>query len=372
MKNKWILQATILGLSFFLAILLVKPIGVSTQFSVLSGKLHYAMDKIAGEGNLITMDDSTKSGYRSTNAYYNRDGGKLAKSIANGIDKDLAFFTSIFAGAFLAKKIHENIRKRKVEEVKIKEQITFLQGVQSFIAGLLLLYGARLADGCTSGHMMSGMMQSSLSGFLFAGIVFMVAIPVAIRGGRKMILSIFLGLCFGAALYIVGANNNRNILDMLRLRYMVIGKMIFFAIGLGATLTGIFAQAGILDISHFHIKTLHGGVALGALIFGVGFGMIGRCPGTCPVAMGSGYLKKGLITFVGGLTGAFLFSLSYGIWEQLGIFSFFNLKKLTLFHVSDQYPSLFSLSYPGLIGMGIVFMAAAVMIPHTIRKQERI
>ena len=49
-----------------------------------------------------------------------------------------------------------------------------------FISGFLLLYGARFAGGCTSGHMMSGMMQSSLSGYVFAGVVFLVAIPTAI------------------------------------------------------------------------------------------------------------------------------------------------------------------------------------------------
>lgn len=33
-----------------------------------------------------------------------------------------------------------------------------------FFAGILVLFGARLAGGCNSGHMMSGMMQTSLSG----------------------------------------------------------------------------------------------------------------------------------------------------------------------------------------------------------------
>ena len=37
-----------------------------------------------------------------------------------------------------------------------------------------------MADGCTSGHMMSGMMQGSVSGYIFAGAVFIVAIPVAL------------------------------------------------------------------------------------------------------------------------------------------------------------------------------------------------
>lgn len=184
-----------------------------------------------------------------------------------------------------------------------------------------------------------------------------------------MILSIVLGLCFGAALYIVGANNNRNILDMLRLRNMEIGKMIFFAIGLGATLTGASASIGLLDISHFQVKTLHAGVLLGGLIFGIGFGMIGRCPGTCPVAMGGGYFKRGCITFLGGLAGAFLFSLSYGKLEQMGLFTLFNFEKITLFQISDKFPSLLTISYPGLMAMGICFMVGAILLPRRIRKK---
>ena len=52
--------------------------------------------------------------------------------------------------------------------------------VLPFIGGILLLYGARMAGGCTSGHMMSGMMQGSVSGYAFAASVFVIAIPTAI------------------------------------------------------------------------------------------------------------------------------------------------------------------------------------------------
>ena len=40
--------------------------------------------------------------------------------------------------------------------------------VAAFAGGFVVLYGARLAGGCTSGHMMSGMMQTALSGYIFA------------------------------------------------------------------------------------------------------------------------------------------------------------------------------------------------------------
>ncbi|WP_422158141.1 YeeE/YedE thiosulfate transporter family protein [Lentibacter algarum] len=47
------------------------------------------------------------------------------------------------------------------------------------------LPGARLAGGCTSGHMMSGMMQTAVSGYLFAAGAFAAAVPVALMMYRK-------------------------------------------------------------------------------------------------------------------------------------------------------------------------------------------
>jgi len=53
------------------------------------------------------------------------------------------------------------------------------------LGGFIVLYGARLAGGCTSGHMMSGMMQTAVSGYLFAAGAFAAAVPVALMMYRK-------------------------------------------------------------------------------------------------------------------------------------------------------------------------------------------
>mgnify|MGYP000032165825 CR=1 FL=1 len=55
----------------------------------------------------------------------------------------------------------------------------------AFGAGFLVLYGARLAGGCTSGHMMSGLMQTAVSGYIFSAGVFDVGIPPAIVAFRR-------------------------------------------------------------------------------------------------------------------------------------------------------------------------------------------
>jgi len=50
---------------------------------------------------------------------------------------------------------------------------------RAFLGGFLVLFGARLADGCTSGHVITGMTQLATASFLFAAAVFAVGIPAA-------------------------------------------------------------------------------------------------------------------------------------------------------------------------------------------------
>lgn len=55
----------------------------------------------------------------------------------------------------------------------------------SFAGGFLILFGARLAGGCTSGHVITGFTQLATASFLFAGAVFAVGIPVAMFMKRR-------------------------------------------------------------------------------------------------------------------------------------------------------------------------------------------
>ncbi|BAD41281.1 YeeE/YedE thiosulfate transporter family protein [Symbiobacterium thermophilum] len=55
----------------------------------------------------------------------------------------------------------------------------------AFVGGFLVLFGARMAGGCTTGHVLSGMSQLSVSGFLFAAAVFAGGIPTALLLKRR-------------------------------------------------------------------------------------------------------------------------------------------------------------------------------------------
>lgn len=180
-NNSWIKGAVVLGLSFFIAIFLVKPVGVSTQFSVLSGIIHSSIDK-----DVITKDPSRESGYKSTNAYYDKNDGKLAEEIKEPLNYSNIFVLSIPVGsligfALLKKKTEKRKVDEEIENCEISKNTPILSTyVIPFVGGFILLFGARMADGCTSGHMMSGMMQGSVSGYVFAASAFATAIPTAI------------------------------------------------------------------------------------------------------------------------------------------------------------------------------------------------
>lgn len=61
--------------------------------------------------------------------------------------------------------IHDNWRKHKGTSNSGRI-------IWAFIGGFLLVFGARMAGGCTSGHIISGGVQLALSSYLFAIFVF--------------------------------------------------------------------------------------------------------------------------------------------------------------------------------------------------------
>ena len=177
----WPLAGILLAVAFLAAIAFVKPIGVSTQFVIFDGII---WDLI--QPDTIVIDETAKTGFASPNAYLNKSGGKYAHSIANPVNYSFIFVISMIVGAFLSVllkgvKPHNSLEKAMPPVWSDNfGQSTKKRYIWSFIAGFIVLFGARLAGGCTSGHMMSGIMQTALSGYLFAASAFATAIPLAL------------------------------------------------------------------------------------------------------------------------------------------------------------------------------------------------
>ncbi|MEM7498646.1 MAG: YeeE/YedE thiosulfate transporter family protein [Pseudomonadota bacterium] len=176
MTLDWKLGGLSLGLVFFLAVLLVKPIGVSTQFVILDGILWDAF--VPG---VVTETDG---GYTSSNPYLAKSDGKYAKAVANPLVYSFVFVIAMLLGGALSAWQRGGIgaAERRVPALWRAHfgQSAVRRAAAAFVGGFIVLYGARLAGGCTSGHMMSGMMQTALSGFVFAAGAFAAAIPTAL------------------------------------------------------------------------------------------------------------------------------------------------------------------------------------------------
>ncbi len=182
----WYMGGVLLAMAFFTAVLLVKPIGVSTQFVIADGLIWNMLD-----ADVITESDSAKSGYESSNAYLNKSGGKYAANIANPLNYSFVFVLAMMAGSFLSTLLGgdkpQSPADREMPSVW-RERFganPALRYIAVFVAGFLVLFGARLAGGCTSGHMMSGMMQTAISGYLFSLGAFATALPLAIIMFKK-------------------------------------------------------------------------------------------------------------------------------------------------------------------------------------------
>jgi len=75
------------------------------------------------------------------------------------------FFTAIFVTKSFRLSVVPTAWK------KYKNDSVLSRLIWSFVSGFFLIIGARLAGGCTSGHFLSGMSQTAISGMIFGGVV---------------------------------------------------------------------------------------------------------------------------------------------------------------------------------------------------------
>ena len=182
----WLSGGIFLGLAFLLAVAMAKPVGVSTQFVIFDAMLG---DMV--HDTWVVVDANNNETYHSSNAYLDASGGKLATEAADPFNYGFLFLAGLMLGAFISSRAggpKANGADRFAPAV-FRRRFGSSRGKRyavAFISGVLVLFGARLAGGCTSGHMMSGMMQTALSGYLFTAGLFLTAVPLALAiFGRK-------------------------------------------------------------------------------------------------------------------------------------------------------------------------------------------
>lgn len=143
----WASLGIIFGLLSAAAIALWGPIGVSGTYPRFVGSLsrRVAPDFAAANPYLVKM-------------------GTL-------VTPETMLVLGLLVGGFLAARLGRS-RAPAVEIVHAAETTNARRYADAFVGGFLILFGARLAGGCTSGHIISGMSQLAVSSTIFAAAVF--------------------------------------------------------------------------------------------------------------------------------------------------------------------------------------------------------
>ncbi len=85
---------------------------------------------------------------------------------------ELYFLLGALIGGFLAAVFSGDFKVKLIPDLwrQVKGEGAGKRILWAFVGGFYLIFGARLAGGCTSGHILSGGMQLAVSSLLFAGV----------------------------------------------------------------------------------------------------------------------------------------------------------------------------------------------------------
>lgn len=155
---RWAKLGIAFGFVSIASILLYGPIGVSGTYPRFIGAIWRAVAPASA----------------AANPYLERM-GSLVKP-------ETMLVIGLLIGGFLASRFGRTApaeRAPKVELVHHGETSERRRYLDAFLGGLLLLFGARLAGGCTSGHIISGITQLAVSSIVFAVGVFATGVLTA-------------------------------------------------------------------------------------------------------------------------------------------------------------------------------------------------
>jgi hypothetical protein len=125
----------------------------------------------------------------------------------------------------------------------------------------------------------------------------------------QLVLGLLAGVCFGFLLQKGGATSYDVIVGQLLFQDMIVVKIMLTAMIVG--MVGIHLLKA-LNLAEVHNRTGSlGSNVLGGLMFGIGFAVLGYCPGTVMGAVGQGNVDALLGGVVGLLIGAGLFATLY-------------------------------------------------------------
>lgn len=105
------------------------------------------------------------------------------------VDWQFMLVAGIFLGAMMSSRMDKSFTLEAVPPLWVRHfgPSPVKRAVWAVAGGIVAMLGARMADGCPSGHGLSGMMQLSVSGFAALALFFGTGVLVArfVYGGRR-------------------------------------------------------------------------------------------------------------------------------------------------------------------------------------------
>jgi hypothetical protein len=168
---------------------------------------------------------------------------------------------------------------------------------------------------------------------------------------KQLVLGLIFGLAFGFLLQKGGVAKYHILMGVLLLEDFTVIKVMLSAIVVG--MVGIFIMHA-MGLVKLHIKpTRYGANILGGLLFGVGFALLGYCPGTGAAAFGQGNYDA-VAGILGMMAGSYVFAEVSGRIEQT-ISQWGNRGELTL-------PELVHVPTRVFIPIAVPILAAVLLV----------
>lgn len=167
-KPRWspYLVGSLLGiLSWITFAFMGKALGTSTSMAQAAG----GIERLAAPTHV------------SENAYFSKYLGTIAEPKPM-IEWQFMLVIFLAIGALFAAKLAKSTFKESVPDLWAARfgSSKPLRFTFAFLGGILVIIGARMAGGCTSGHGLSGGMQLSTSGWIFLAAMFIAGVPTAL------------------------------------------------------------------------------------------------------------------------------------------------------------------------------------------------